>query len=265
MKRGLWAPETEINLPQPVFIAGLPRSGTTLVHFLVGMHPQCIALGEVIGYLENPRRAKCSCGEWDDECSFWSGVKERSYDAVRQRVEEVYGPDKIMVDSSKTPAAKQLLGDARVLYCIRDVRAWTLSRRDQGVINYLKWHRWNQRDLAQLPGALVVSYDELVLRLDSSRRRIMDFLGLEYLSDTNFAQAEHHAIHANRMKSQPAKMANVDYDHRWVYSSPHWPAALLPQVMKYNSKMVYGLTENIYELASDDPRLYNRQKDQTQP
>ena len=230
----------------PIYIAGLPRSGTTLLHFLVGSHPRCIALGEVTGYLNHAERTMCSCGVYTDECLFWSGVKERSYDAVKARVAEYYGPDKIMVDASKTRSGLDRLGDAKVLYCIRDVRGWAVSQRMESVFGYLRWHRRNKREMNLDRDFLVVSYDELILRLQDSRQRLMSYLGLEANSDTDFTNVEHHAVHANRMKTDATKMTRIDYDHRWIAKTNPWPAALLPWVMDYCNKHVYGLVPNVY-------------------
>lgn len=46
-----------------VYIAGLPRGGTTLISLLLGSHPEVMCMGETI-YLArlNPEDRKCSCG-----------------------------------------------------------------------------------------------------------------------------------------------------------------------------------------------------------
>ena len=243
-----------------IFVAGLHGSGTTLLHFLVGMHPQTIPLGEIWSYITIDRRAFCSCGQWEEDCPFWGGVKERTYAAVAQRASECYGPERIIVDSSKSPQALQelrKLGEAKALFAIRDVRGWAIKQEAESIRVYLRWFRANRKQMQAVGDHLVVSYDELALRLEPSRRRIMAYLELDYVDGTDFTQIEHHAIHANPMRNQKAKLSQVAYDHRWLAKNNPWPAVLLPSVMRFNQKHVYNLVTNLYTLKHDDERLHN--------
>lgn len=68
--------------PQVFYIGGYGRSGSTLLHMFLGMHPSVIAVGEIARFFgkwqaDDP----CSCGQPLSSCSFWSRVYER-YEAV---------------------------------------------------------------------------------------------------------------------------------------------------------------------------------------
>jgi len=59
-----------------LFIAGLGRSGSTLIDRALGTTPGCVSLGEIVrlwqrGLVEN---ATCGCGETFRECAFWGPV-----------------------------------------------------------------------------------------------------------------------------------------------------------------------------------------------
>jgi hypothetical protein len=247
-----------------IHIGGLGHSGSTLLHFIVGSHPRCIALGEVWNLIRSPAdlatasTTSCSCGRMAPACEFWGPLLPRlrgdgDYQPVLDRVEELYG-DRIVVDSSKHAAVLQ--PGARVLYSIRDVRGWAVSAREVNLRGFLHWFRRNRIDRERLYAdvpQLTVSYDELALNPIASVRRICRFLELDYddAMIADYGNAEHHAIKCNRMKGDPDKMAAVQYDQRWL-ADRRWliPAFLLPQVMKFNSNEVYGLIDNPFAAAA---------------
>lgn len=63
-----------------IFIAGLHRSGTTILDMILGAHTDCIAVGEVDGVIRAERDrawveshyARCTCGQ----CEFWPAVMD---------------------------------------------------------------------------------------------------------------------------------------------------------------------------------------------
>lgn len=140
-------------MPRVVFIASLPKSGSTLLDLLLGTHPNVVGLGEIYQlirtdsiFLRNNRDelCACSCGAPMSECRFWSGVVRElqaspelsvidRYLMVLRHLANLYGNDVIAVDSSKNSDALQIAYgcpslDIRIVTLIRDVRAWTTSR-----------------------------------------------------------------------------------------------------------------------------------------
>lgn len=244
-----------------IFIGGMHRSGTSLVHFLVGAHPQCIAVGEVWSLIAHPDAIAaadttwCSCGEHIATCTFWGPLLPRldgsgDYAPFLEHFRDRY-PDRTYVDSSKHLEAIGRSRPAKVLYVMRDVRGWSDSTQRSGVRAFLSWKRSNERQMEYLRREeidwLRVSYDELGLRPEASLRRITTFLGLPYTDQMmRYGDVEHHAVHTD-MKRDPHKMAGVTYDYRWIQSARgQISAALLPGVMRFNRDHVYGTLDEVW-------------------
>lgn len=132
-----------------IYILGLSRVGSTMLDLILGSNPNFVGLGEIFQVIRpDLNRFKgneyCSCGKLTQECSFWgpasdhlkknvSATLDERYNNVLDVFEEVFGPDKIMVDSSKLLDFFKLASnldniEIKVIYLIRDVRAWTISR-----------------------------------------------------------------------------------------------------------------------------------------
>ena len=132
-----------------VFIVGLSRVGSTMLDLVLGCNPKFVGLGEIFQVLRPDmnrfeRNEYCSCGKLTRECSFWGGVakglKEKKLTGLDERYlhtlqvfENLYGSNHIMVDSSKLlDVLKTVVRlprvEVKVIYLIRDVRAWTISR-----------------------------------------------------------------------------------------------------------------------------------------
>ncbi len=70
--------------PAPInvlYIAGLGRSGSTLIDRALGAAPGCVSLGEIVrlwqrGLIED---AMCGCGEPFRSCEFWGPVGEKAF------------------------------------------------------------------------------------------------------------------------------------------------------------------------------------------
>jgi hypothetical protein len=220
-----------------VFIAGLHRSGTTLLNFLIGTDPRCVALGETWGVLRDPGRdhGTCSCGARVSQCTFWGPLLPQlngSYQPVLERAAE-YGS--VAVDSSKRVEALQLLpADTKVVHCIRDVRGWTLSR-GSGALQWYFRNRRIMRDLAN-HNTMIVSYDELALRPQYILDKLGEFLDLEL--STRYPGANHHVINGNWKMKHGEQFGAIAYDYRWFLRGN--PVAMLPPVRTFNRRFVYG-------------------------
>ena len=132
-----------------VFIVGLSRVGSTMLDLVLGCNPKFVGLGEVFQVLRPDmnrfeKNEYCSCGKLTAECSFWgsvaSGIKEKKNTGLIERYrymldvfDKQFGADSIVVDSSKLLDVLKLVSalpdvSVKVIYLIRDVRAWTVSR-----------------------------------------------------------------------------------------------------------------------------------------
>lgn len=82
-------PLTENRQPPPIgespdarrylYLAGTSFTGSTLLSFLLNLHPQIVSVGEATGPLRawrDRREYPCSCGAKLADCPFWRGVGE---------------------------------------------------------------------------------------------------------------------------------------------------------------------------------------------
>jgi hypothetical protein len=217
----------------------------------------------------------CTCGRTMPECEFWGRALEKvrsigredyveRYQALLEVFDGVFDPGIIPVDSSKSmPYLRMLVGvpelDLKVLYIIRDVRSWTVSQLDtierakkkpklfQGNAYYFFW-RWYVRNRRYLRftaeqhlDVYPVGYEELALQPGKTMRAVCRLLGVEFDSSMlNLRNTGSHSVLGSRMRTQKDKM-KIRYDHRWFLRS-EWkiPSLLFPNIMKYNTKHVYG-------------------------
>jgi tetratricopeptide (TPR) repeat protein len=190
-----WGNDSEL----PVFIVGLPRSGTTLVEQIAASHPRVRGLGErkdmwELLKLANLKAATRSLGDWDAER--FRRETERHIAHLRA----LAGDADRAID--KLPDNIQLLGQIRVLFpnariiiCRRDLRDVCLSCFTTHFKEDIKWthdlktcagraveidrlaDHWRE----VLPGpVLEVNYETLVANLEAESRRLIAFLGLEW-------------------------------------------------------------------------------------
>jgi hypothetical protein len=191
-----WGDPSEV----PVFVVGMPRSGTSLVEQIAASHKRVFGAGErmeVFGILSALEE-----GEVDRPPVKWdrAAVRREATAYVRKLQEIGDGAIRII---DKQPDNILALGQiavlfprARVVVCRRDLRdvglschfqyfrddplVWTDDLADCGFrarqIERLLDH-W--RAVLPIP-VLEVQYERLVANLETESRRLIDFLGLEW-------------------------------------------------------------------------------------
>ncbi len=193
---GRWGNSSEL----PVFVVGLPRSGTTLVEQICASHSRVAGVGELEALIPISRDlAKRNAGV--DRLAEWDAAHARSladeYVAELTRL----GGDAARV-VNKTPLNLLRLGligslfpGARIIWCRRDLRDVVVSQHtmffgegniystDQSDCAFAarQIERVGQawRSTTALP-VLEVVYEELVADLETHVRRIIDFLDLPW-------------------------------------------------------------------------------------
>ena len=71
--------------PRVAFIAGLGRSGSTLLDRMLGQVPGCCNIGEASQiWLSLTRGTRCGCGRPSESCPFWVSVLEQVFDDDRE-------------------------------------------------------------------------------------------------------------------------------------------------------------------------------------
>lgn len=184
---------------RPVFIVGMPRSGTTLVEQILASHSQVFGAGELTEIAQISRQLPFPRG--DPEAIRQWGVAAKplgqayldhfdTMDRTSARVSDKQ-PDNLL----HLGLIATLFPSARVILCERDPRDICLSNYFQLFAGGNPWsydlaeccHRYRQiarltaHWRAVLPIALYsVSYESLVADLEGEARRLLTFLGLEW-------------------------------------------------------------------------------------
>jgi len=197
-------PRASIRSDQPVFVVGMPRSGTTLVEQILSSHPAIFGAGELpyiiqqVGGLASPT---------DSTTEYPYNIPKLTQQAIDSAAQDYLGkiselsPDAMRV-VDKMPGNFMHLGyiellfpDARIIHCKRDPLDTCLSNYFQnfsrsqhfsfnlthlGVFyrNYLRlMEHW--RGIITLP-MLEVQYEDMIADQESGSRRIVEFCGLDW-------------------------------------------------------------------------------------
>jgi tetratricopeptide (TPR) repeat protein len=190
--------------PQPVFIVGMPRSGTTLVEQIAASHPRVHGAGEhddlgriAAGLAETsqaghpfPEGARTLTGEASQAAAerYLAAIARDAGDALRIT-------DKMPTNFRFLGLAARLFPRARVIHIRRDALDTCLSCYMQdftGALDFsndlegLGHHYWlydqlmrHWRECLPIP-MLELRYEDLIADLDAKAHEIVDFLGLDW-------------------------------------------------------------------------------------
>ena len=201
------AQDAPVDGPQPIFIVGMPRSGTTLLERIVGNHSQVVPAGELadlpkqlrwtadrhghplldLPLLEATRTLDAALlGKRYLQQSQWRAAGRRYY------------VDKLPPNFMLVGFIRQALPQAKILHMVREPMEICFSNYralfgDAYAYSYdlesLSHHHRQYRRLmahwhAIAPGfVLDIAYDALVQDTDATARRVLDFCGLPFESE----------------------------------------------------------------------------------
>jgi tetratricopeptide (TPR) repeat protein len=111
-RKKAWSPEVMENIArsrmttsQPVFIVGMPRSGTSLVEQIIASHPSAYGCGELTHIQKAFDELVSNAGPTPDLCSIVDGLKTASLDRIARRIlKEMEKQAKLSLQSD--PASK---------------------------------------------------------------------------------------------------------------------------------------------------------------
>ncbi|NQZ83621.1 MAG: sulfotransferase, partial [Colwellia sp.] len=208
-----WGNQTE----QPVFIVGLPRSGTTLTEQILASHEQCFGAGELNVLTDlatgTPDRLGNAEISWPENAFNLSAqqVHDLSEDYLIASAQRA--PEAVLKVVDKQPLNFWHLGlvamafpNARIVHCTRDIRDCGLSIFTQNFNTTQSWstdlediaYYWQgykklMAHFKQVSGLkiLEVSYEKTVSEIEWQSRRLLEFVGLPWDERVlNFHQSE---------------------------------------------------------------------------
>jgi tetratricopeptide (TPR) repeat protein len=221
------------DLPQPIFILGFPRSGTTLVEQMLSAHPQISAgdelpfVGEITSSM--PRMLNSPLTYPEALAELWMGDRREGLDELRdyylQRVLQLgilepgapWFTDKMPLNETHLGLVALMFPRAPLIHVLRHPLDVVLSvfsnhlthgfycgcaletaARHYVRVMELVQHYRNEMTLHYLP----VRYEEIVGEQEESMRRILGFIGAPF--DASCLQ-----FHENRRYARTASYAQV--------------------------------------------------------
>jgi len=192
-----------VGTDQPVFIVGLPRSGTTLVEQILSAHPMLHGAGELPDLARLAGQFRTDPGDTPWQAA--AALDQRSSLPAAHAYLEVLrrgAPARALRISDKSPLnffhlafAALLFPNARVIHCTRDLRDTALSIWMENFSPDQQWStdfddlaffagqyrrlmaHW--RDALPLP-ILDVAYEDTVADVEMQARRLVEFLGVPW-------------------------------------------------------------------------------------
>jgi len=187
------APNGSPDRPTPIFLVGMPRSGSTLVESILSDHSQITALGE-IGELKNAvqKLGNLSFKEQADALKFVqdSYLSSRSLSGVSTK----YAVDKYLGNYFYLGHIAHAFPDAKILHIQRDPRAnaWSIFKHcfaegelsfaynPQNIIDFFAIYRRMMQFWTSKIGTRIyhLSYDSLVSDPEHETKRLFQHLDL---------------------------------------------------------------------------------------
>ncbi len=186
---------------RPVFIVGMPRSGTTLVEQIISSHPQAFGAGELDALQRLlAREAGLGFGEHVD-AGFAAALDQPKADRITGVYLATIGqraPDHAIRVTDKAPSNCYLVGfiallfpNARIIDCRRDAEDNCLSMYFQPLPlsydlaelgrSYRLYERTMRLWDRVLPGRVLrVNYEDSVNDIEAVARRVIGFLGIDW-------------------------------------------------------------------------------------
>jgi len=193
--------------PAPIFIVGMPRSGTTLLERMLGNHPEIANAGELLDF---PLQLRWSCDRHSlnfiDE-ALVERARHIDYEELGARYlartqwrakGASHYTDKLPANYLQIGFIHRALPRARILHMVRDPMATCFSNLKE-LFGLAYPHSYDQIELADhyvryrrlmahwhqlMPGRILdVSYSDLVRRPEDMLRQVLAFCGLPHVPE----------------------------------------------------------------------------------
>jgi tetratricopeptide (TPR) repeat protein len=187
----------------PVFVVGMPRSGTTLTEQIIAAHPKAAGVGE----LERIGRMRKGLSSGTSTAQMLEAVRAGGPTRVRSMTDSYLGLLKFLAPAAKRVIDKMpqnflrlgfialLFPNARIIHCQRDPRDTFISAFQNMMLpnhsysyspeEFARYYREYSRLMAHwnhvLPGRIFnLRYEDLVSNQEAKTRELLEFLHLPW-------------------------------------------------------------------------------------
>jgi len=251
-----------VGSEQPVFIVGMPRSGTTLIEQIIASHPDASGVGE-LNDIERTLQTAAASQSWGSE-AFFSNICALSAEAVRSQAKRYLAlltqrghmrsriADKMPHNFLSLGWIALMFPKARIIHCTRDPMDICVScychhfsdahSYSNDLHTLGQYYRSYELLMQHWAGALSlpilqVRYEDVVGDLEGEARRMIAHLGLEW----NDACLDYH--NTSRAVQTPS---------RWQVRQPIYKGSV-ERWRRYESQLgplVEGLKSDPYQLMA---------------
>lgn len=235
-------PRASIPTEKPIFIVGMPRSGTTLIEQILSSHPDCFGAGELLVVPRMSTELSRRLGSrWP--IAIGNLTQELADEYAQRYIDHISAlePDaKRIVD--KLPHNFVFIGlisllfpQAHVIHCIRNPLDVSISNYSTPLSPKHTWrpnltsmgHAYNQyrrlmnhwREHATIP-ILDVVYEDTIQDVERQARRVLDFVGLPW-NDRCLKFYEHSRAVTTASTDQVRKPIYQSSKERWRRYESH--------------------------------------------
>ena len=233
-----------ITAPTPIFIVGMPRSGTTLLEQILARHPHVQDAGELRDMLCQLRwvcdrvggphldEALCVAAEQADMGLLGRRYLEKTAWRANGRA---FFTDKMPANFLLVDHIARALPQARILHMVRDPMEVCFSNLKELFVDAYP-HTYDQREMAahfiryrglmrhwhsRHPGRILdISYEDLVRAPEAAARRVLDFCGLAWDPDV-LAMGPRTSSVATASAAQVREPIHVRYVGQWRRYAHH--------------------------------------------
>ena len=253
-------PQSNCSDSTPVFIVGMPRSGTTLIEQMLDAHPDIHGAGErgelqmIAQHMREHTGTEATLGAMAE--TYLARIRPLAPNAT-------FITDKMPNNFLYLGEAAQLFPKARVIHCVRDPADTGLSCLFQNFKETLDWaHR--QEDIAHFTRdyrrlmdhwatngkmrMLTVPYEALVTQPEVWMRRILRFLNLPF----------HSAVMHPEQNKRIVRTASHDQIRRPIHTESIGKSAKYKEHIEELIKLRDGLSQSAVRCdRKDDGRKHN--------
>ncbi len=230
--------------PLLLYIAGLGRSGSTVLNAYLSRYPGAVALGEIAGEMRHEKlrltkQRECTCGRTLTACPVWSSVPRTAKNLDEWYTDVLYSPAlkqyRVVVDASKTIESLQVASkvaiaagyDVRAVFLMKEPCAWAYSMRRTDaappiigdILNFKRWAQQRRRITRSLREIgvtyTILRYKDFCIAPERVAETLVSEFDLPPFSGWNSTTPSAHITGGSRVRRDSERLNTVRCDTTW--------------------------------------------------